>query len=194
MSLIPDGKGGVTLLDGNDGGAYKQHADSNQEFDQTRWGTGANKGFETLLPYGAAMAKDGTVYAGLQDNGQLKILPNGEEHTVYVGDGTFALVDPKNSKIAYDELPNAGINVSKDGGSTWASIDPGLKDPDFVAPMVMDPGDAKHIVAAGRDIAETTAGPDTTTCRPDPSDPTSCTAGRHRLEVRLRPRHEEPPG
>ena len=39
------------------------------------WGNGANKGFETLLPYGAAMAKDGTVYAGLQDNGQLKISP-----------------------------------------------------------------------------------------------------------------------
>ena len=117
------------------------------------------------------MAKDGTVYAGLQDNGQLKILPNGEQHTVYVGDGTFALVDPDNSKIAYDELPNAGINVSTDGGSTWTSIDPTLEDPDFVAPMVMDPGDAKHIVAAGRDIAETTAGPDTTTCKAGPERP-----------------------
>ena len=172
--LIPDGSGGVTLLAGNDGGAYKQHADPSQEFDQTRWGTGANNGFHTLLPYGAAMAKDGTVYAGLQDNGQLKILPNGEQHTVYVGDGIFALVDPDNSQIAYDELPNAGINVSTDGGTTWSSIDPSLDDPDFVAPMVMDPKDAKHILTGGRDIAETTAGPDTTTCKTDPNDPTSC--------------------
>ena len=173
-TLIPDGNGGVTLVVGNDGGVYKQHADSGGEFSQLNWGDGANNGFHTLLPYGAAMAKDGTVYAGLQDNGQLKILPNGEQHTVYVGDGTFALVDPDNSQIAYDELPNAGINVSKDGGQTWSSIDPSLADPDFVAPMVMDPGDAKHIVAAGRDIAETTSGPDTTTCKNDPSDPTSC--------------------
>src|SRR3954451_21012787 len=170
IALVPDGKGGVTLVDGNDGGAYTQHADSGQEFDNNRWGNGANNGFETLLPYGAAMAKDGTVYAGLQDNGQLKILPNGEQHTVYVGDGTFALVDPNDSKIAYDELPLAGINVTTDGGSTWSSIDPLLDDPDFVAPMVMDPNDAKHIVTGGRDIAETTSGPDTTTCPPgDPS-------------------------
>src|SRR4051812_2949296 len=171
-TIIPDGKdGGATLIVGNDGGVYKQHADAGQDFDQTHWGEGANKGFHTLLPYGAAMAKDGTVYAGLQDNGQLKILPNGEQHDTYVGDGTFALVDPKDSKIAYDELPNAGINVTTDGGSTWASIDPLLDDPDFVAPMVMDPGDAKHIVAGGRDIAETTSGPDTTTC---PTGDPSC--------------------
>jgi photosystem II stability/assembly factor-like uncharacterized protein len=173
-TLIPVSGGGVTLIVGNDGGVYKQHADQNGEFSQLNWGDGANKGFNTLLPYGAAMAKDGTVYGGLQDNGQLKILPNGEQHTVYVGDGIFALVDPNNSQIAYDELPNAGINVSTDGGSTWKSIDPSLDDPDFVAPMVMDPGDAKHILAGGRDIAETTAGPDTTTCKTDPSDPTSC--------------------
>jgi hypothetical protein len=39
----------------------------------------------------------------------------------------------------------------------------------------MDPGNAKHILAAGRDIAETTSGPDTTTCKnPSSSDPTSC--------------------
>jgi hypothetical protein len=168
-ALVPDDNGGVTLVVGNDGGAYTQHVDANSDFDQLHWGDGANVGFNTLLPYGVAMAKDGTVYGGLQDNGELKILPNGEVHTVYVGDGTFALVDPDNSQIAYDELPNAGINVSTDGGSSWASIDPLLDDPDFVAPMVMDPRDAKHIMAGGRDIAETTAGPDTTTCKDDPT-------------------------
>jgi hypothetical protein len=172
--LVPDGQAGVTLVVGNDGGVYKQHSTTDQDFEQTRWGDGANNGFNTLLPYSAAMAKDGTVYGGLQDNGQLKILPNGEQHTVYVGDGTFALVDPDDSKIAYDELPGAGINVSTDGGSSWSSIDPQLDDPDFVAPMVMDPGNANHILTAGRDIAETTAGPKTTTCKTDPNDPTSC--------------------
>jgi hypothetical protein len=157
----------VNLVAGNDGGVYKQHANSDQDFSQDRWDTDANDGFNTLLPYGVAMAKDGTVYGGLQDNGQLKISPNGEQHTVYVGDGTFALVDPGHSNIAYDELPNAGINVTEDGGVTWTSIDPFLDDADFVAPMVMDPKNAKHILAGGRDIAETTSGPATTTCKPD---------------------------
>ncbi|MEA3019921.1 MAG: hypothetical protein QOI47_1445 [Actinomycetota bacterium] len=175
IAWVPDGSGGVTLVVGNDGGAYRQHAASGSELTQLGWGDGANIGFETLLPYGAAMAKDGTVYAGLQDNGQLKILPNGEQHTVYVGDGTFALVDPNRSNIAYDELPNAGINVTTDGGSTWTSMDPSVKSADFVAPMVMDGADAKHLLAAGRDIAETTSGATTTTCRPVASDPTSCT-------------------
>ncbi|MEA2427848.1 MAG: hypothetical protein QOF37_1476, partial [Thermoleophilaceae bacterium] len=32
VALVPDGKGGVTLFDGNDGGAYAQHVDSGQEF------------------------------------------------------------------------------------------------------------------------------------------------------------------
>src|SRR3954454_17740919 len=159
--VIPDGQdGGATLVVGNDGGVYKQHADAGQDFDQMRWGDGANKGFNTLLPYAAAMAKDGTVYGGLQDNGQLKILPNGEQHTVYVGDGIFALVDPNDSKIAYDELPLAGINVTTDGGTTWTCIAPGLTSADFVAPMVMDPNDARHIVAVGRQVAEKTDGPD----------------------------------
>jgi hypothetical protein len=170
-ALVPDGKGGLTLVVSNDGGVYSQHADSGQEFDQSRWGLGNNESFYTLLPYGVAVAKDGTAYAGLQDNGQMKIDPDGTQHAVYVGDGTFALVDPDNSQVNYDELPLAGINVSTDGGKSYSSIDPGLTDPDFVAPMVMDPGDAKHLMVVGREVKETTFGPDTTSpC--DESDPT----------------------
>jgi hypothetical protein len=159
--MVPDVNGGVTLLVGNDGGVYKQHAAANGEFTQLAWGDGANTGFNTILPYGVAMAKDGTVYGGLQDNGELKILPNGDQHTVYVGDGIFALVDPDDSDVAYDELPLAGVNVTTDGGTTWTSIDPGLKSPSFVAPLLMDPADANHIFVAGREIAESDKGPAT---------------------------------
>ena len=170
-AIIPDGQGGLTLVVGNDGGVYAQHAASGEEFDQSRWGLGNNDGFYTLLPYGVAVAKDGTAYAGLQDNGQLKIDPDGTQRSVYVGDGTFAMVDPDNSQVNYDELPNAGINVSTDGGKSYSSIDPNLTNPDFVAPMVMDPGDAKHLMVVGREVKESTFGPDTTTpC--DPNDPT----------------------
>jgi hypothetical protein len=158
--LVPDENGGQTLVVGNDGGAYTQHVDANGEFNQLSWGEGANEGFHTLLPYGVAMAKDGVAWAGLQDNGQLKITPDGKQFATYVGDGIFALVDPDNSKIAYDELPLAGINVTKDGGTTWTDIAPTLTSPDFVAPMVMDPKDPRHIMTMGREIVDKRDGPD----------------------------------
>jgi hypothetical protein len=161
--ISPTGEDGITLFVGNDGGVYSQTVNRTVgEFNRTGWGQGTNEGFHTLLPYGVAMAKDGTVFAGLQDNGQLKITPAGDQFATYVGDGTMALVEPDDSKVAYGALPNAGTYVTKDGGVTWTSIDPGLTDADFVAPLVMDPLDPKHIVTAGREIAETKAGPDTT--------------------------------
>ena len=64
----------VDLIAGNDGGNYKQHSDSGR-FDKASWGEGNQTGFHTLLPYGVAMAKDRTVWAGLQDNGQMRIDP-----------------------------------------------------------------------------------------------------------------------
>ncbi|MEA2292418.1 MAG: hypothetical protein QOE86_57 [Solirubrobacteraceae bacterium] len=157
---IPDGSGGETLIVGNDGGAYKQHVDAGGEFSQGSWGKGANEGFHTLLPYGAAMSSDGTVYAGLQDNGQLKITPDGKQYATYVGDGTFALIEPDNPDVGYDELPNAGINVTTDGGRTYSDISPALTEADFVAPMVMDPKDKRHIMVTGRKLAEKHDGPD----------------------------------
>ncbi len=165
--LVPDGSGGLTLLVGNDGGVYRQHVDSTGEFNQHSWGRGANEGFHTLLPYGASMAKDGTVYAGLQDNGEMKITPDGSQYATYVGDGIFSLVDPDNSDVAYGELPGAGVYGTTDGGRTWTGMSPQLTDPDFTAPFVMDPKDADHLVVAGNEIAETTIGPDTTG-RPSP--------------------------
>ena len=175
--LIPDGSGGLTLMVGNDGGVYTQHVDSSGEFSQSGWGHGANEGFHTLLPYGAAMAKDGTVFAGLQDNGQLKITPDGKQFATYVGDGIYAAVDPNNSKTAWGELPATPVYFTTDGGQTWTQSDPGMSDADFVAPFVMDPTDAKHLAVGGRQIKEDTVGTDVAPgCNPDasPPDPT-CT-------------------
>jgi photosystem II stability/assembly factor-like uncharacterized protein len=174
--LIPDGKGGLTLMVGNDGGVYTQHVDSSSEFSQNNWGTGANEGFHTLLPYGAAMAKDGTVFAGLQDNGQLKITPDGKQFATYVGDGIYALVNPDNSKEAWGELPATPVYFTTDGGQTWTQSDPGLTDADFVAPFVMDPKNAKHLVVGGRQIKEDTVGTDVGDgCNPNAVPPTPCT-------------------
>ena len=159
---IPDRVGGgVTLAVGNDGGFYKQHAMPGQELNNGGWGDGNQSGFHTLLPYDVAMAKDGTVYAGLQDNGHLKITPDGQQFSIYGGDGTFAEVDPDNSDVAYESTPGANIRVSTDGGSTWRSMAPPITNAKFVNPFEMDATDANHIVTAGRQVVETIYGPNT---------------------------------
>ena len=110
-SWIPDGTGGVTLAVGNDGGFYKQHVSAGQELNNGGWGNGDQTGFSTLLPYDAAMANDGTVYAGLQDNGELKITPDHKQYEVYGGDGGMTEVDPSNSNVAYEEYTYGDMSV-----------------------------------------------------------------------------------
>jgi photosystem II stability/assembly factor-like uncharacterized protein len=166
--FIQDGQGGVTLVVGNDGGAYSQRVGSGGDFDNTHWGRGINTDLHTLQPYDAEMAKDGTVYAGLQDNGELKIQPDQQQFGVYGGDGFFTAVDPDNSNVAYEEYTAGAISVTTDGGKNWMSMDPQLTSPQFSNPFIMDPTDAKHLITAGRDVEETTAGPDTVQC----ADPT----------------------
>ncbi|MGH2709727.1 MAG: hypothetical protein ACRDH9_00780 [Actinomycetota bacterium] len=160
---VPDATGGgVTLLVGNDGGAYKQHVGSGGEFAASGWGDGANDGFNTLLPYFAAMAKDGTVWFGLQDNGSGKIDPTtGKQYMTFGGDGFFTAVDPDNSDIAYSEVTAGSMRVTTDGGVTWREMNPFLTGPKFSNPFVMDPLDANHLMTAGKEVVESTFGPDT---------------------------------
>ncbi|MEA2497650.1 MAG: hypothetical protein QOH26_55 [Actinomycetota bacterium] len=165
---VPDGEGGVTFIVGNDGGVYRQVAQEGEEFDNTKWGKGANQGFNTLLPYDARIAKDGTVYAGLQDNGHMKITPEGKQITVFGGDGFYAAVDPLNSNIAYEEYVGAVMAVTIDGGKNWKDIDPLLANPAFGTPFIMDPKDPLHLMVGGRDIRETIYGANTTS--PSSSD------------------------
>jgi hypothetical protein len=161
----PGTPGGVRLLVGNDGGAYRYRfeEDSDTELDNTHWGPGDNDGFGTLLPYHAAMAKDGTVWAGLQDNGNMRIDPTSrKQYETYGGDGFFTAVDPDNSKVAYEEYTYGAMSVTTDGGTTWKSIDPTLTSAKFSNPFVMDPTDARHLLTAGREVVETIHGADTT--------------------------------
>lgn len=163
--LDPEVEGGVQLVVGNDGGAYRYRfeEDTDTELDNANWGRGDQAGFQTLLPYFAAMANDGTVWAGLQDNGNLKIDgKTRKQYETYGGDGFFAAVDPKNSDISYEEYTNAAMSVTTDGGTTWTDINPGLTASKFSNPFVMDPTDADHLVTAGREVVETLVGPETT--------------------------------
>ena len=162
---VPQGTN-ATIVVGNDGGAFAQAQQAGASvtpYDNNHWGNGINHGMHTLLPYDAQMSKDGTVYGGLQDNGELKITPEGKQIMSYGGDGFFSAVDPDNSKVAYEEYTGGDISVTTDGGLNWSDIQPCYTDGQFSTPFLMDPTNAKHLVAGGSDIEETTFGPKTTT-------------------------------
>jgi hypothetical protein len=160
---LPQPQGGVRLLVGNDGGAYTQTANRGEEFLNTKWGRGANLGFNTLLPYDAQVAKDGTIWSGLQDNGELRIAPDGKQYEVYGGDGGYSAVDPDDARTAYEEYVLGDMRATTDGGSTWTDITPPTDTYQFINPFVMDPADAQHLMTAGTKVYETFKGPNTTT-------------------------------
>lgn len=144
---------GSTLVVGNDGGAYTQKVPSTGLLTPAGFGKGADEGFNTLLPYGVARAKDGTTYAGLQDNGTIKVTPDGRQVEMYGGDGTYVLTDPDDSNHVLGATPNGALNLSHDGGRTWANAEPSnLRNGAFLTPFVMDPTDRKRLGVAGRNI------------------------------------------
>jgi hypothetical protein len=168
--FVADGVGGVTLYAGNDGGAYKQHVQAGQDFSNDNWGDGLNTGLNTLQPYDAQLAKDGTVVAGLQDNGEMKISPNGREDMIFGGDGFYSGIDPNNSQRIVEEYANGAVSGSIDGGKSWESFNPGLTSPQFATPLTLDPKNADHLQVAGREVMQTPY-PYSMHCYPDPSIP-----------------------
>jgi hypothetical protein len=158
-AFIPEAGGGVTLVVANDGGVYKQEANPGQEFTQTRWGSGSNMGFHTLMPYHAVMARDGTVWMGLQDNGTAKIEPKDQRQVMTLGgDGFFVAVNPDDPKIAFGEYTYADMSATTDGGESWSAMTPPVTNAQFSNPFVMDPLNPDHLVTAGRQVVETLSG------------------------------------
>ncbi len=172
--FVPDGSGGVTLYAGNDGGAYTQHVSAGQDFSNDSWGKGINDGLHTLQPYDVSAAKDGTLVAGLQDNGTIKISPSGRQDMVFGGDGFFAGIDPGNSQRIVEEYTYGGVNGSTDGGRSWTSYPPDGFDSTtalFATPFGIDPANANHMMIAGRYIAQTPYPYQAHCIGPDPCSP-----------------------
>ncbi len=159
--MLPDDDGNVTVLVGNDGGVARQTVDANTPFNQLNWELDQNNGLQTLLPYEADIANDGTAYMALQDNGQLRIHPEERQFmsSQFGGDGVWTRVDPENSLYVWESVQGAAMNVSADGGVTWASADPPSPNKQFVPAAEMDPLDSFHIVAGGSQINENILGP-----------------------------------
>lgn len=161
------GEDGVSLIVGNDGGVYRQDVAAGGDLDNAAWGDGNVDGFQTLLPYFAAPARDGRVWFGLQDNGSGYIDPEEDLQPLqtFGGDGFFTAVDPKDSDIAYYETPGAAMAVTSDGGQTSSSVEPPAEGGPyrFSNPFIMDPNDALQLATGGSRIYVTDVGPATTT-------------------------------
>jgi hypothetical protein len=161
-AMIPDGKGGVTLLAGSDGGTFAQHASKGQHFTNQRWGNGLNATISALQPYDAQMAKDGTIVSGNQDNGEMKISPNGNESEILGGDAFYTVINPKQSKDIWEEYTYGATSLTLDGGNSWYGITPGdCGDPTtalFATPIEQDPTQTGHILVGCTQIQEAAHG------------------------------------
>ena len=157
--------GDAELFVGHDGGLSTQVASTPtiDDFDQNSWKLEQNNGLSTLLPYSAVWANDGVAYAGLQDNGHMRVNPDEDfaQYETYGADGTFAAVDPNNSDYAWESVQNGSMNVTTDGGVSWRAAETPDANVRFVNPFEMDPLDPNHLISGGKVIYETLAGPNT---------------------------------
>ena len=164
--FIPQADGGVRLIVGNDGGVFAQTAAPGGELNNSSWGDGAQgdgaQTLQTLLPYDVALAKDGTAWMGLQDNGTVKIADTAEQPKRVIatlgGDGFFVGVDPDNANVAYGEYVEGSLKATKDGGKTWTEMSPPITNAQFSNPFALDPHDPDHLLTAGNEVVETGSG------------------------------------
>jgi photosystem II stability/assembly factor-like uncharacterized protein len=157
---LPLKAGSVTRLwSGNDGGIFRQdsHATDDQSgFDNEHWFSGAF--YNTLLPYRAVKGDDGSVIAGLQDNGTVKYYP-GERDAIVIcgGDGTGVAIDPDNASVFYCQA-NGSLTVTTNGGKSTSDAGAPAAPAFLPAAFAMDPTNAKHLVIGDTAVYETTKG------------------------------------
>jgi hypothetical protein len=149
---------------GNDGGI--QTANNIATVTQTSGWTNLANNLGITQFYGGAAAADGSrMLGGSQDNDNLRYTTAGGEtwYQAETGDGGYCAIDFTNSMILYGEYVNLRVEKSTNGGNSYFSAINGLTDAGtgnslFIAPFVMDPGNANVLVAGARSIWRTTNG------------------------------------
>jgi hypothetical protein len=169
VAFVPLQNGVSRLYTGSDGGIFSQNTHTTDlgyvGYDNSSWHW-LNLGLATTQPYYAVEGSDGTIYAGLQDNGEVKIEPGstrGDE--VFGGDGFDTAVVPGNDLQVYEEYTYGDISVSTSGGRSWNDIssceaNDGSTN-QFATPFGLDPRNANHLVSVGRYIDESVNGVNT---------------------------------
>ena len=202
-----NGGSNKTLYFGNDGGIYRA-GNYSTVARSTGW-TNLNNNLGITQFYGvAANAATGNVIGGTQDNGTLFYSPAAGAQgwtTTFGGDGGFSAADPTNANIYYGEYTYLNLHRSTDAGASadyisgqvwngsdwvWKAapyrIDDAMnKAANFVAPFVLDPNNANHLLAGGASLWRTndartpntaTKGPAWTAIKPPLSSHTSISA------------------
>ena len=164
VGIIAKTPNGIRLYTGNDGGFFRQdsHAlqDGRNGFDQDTWADMNH--LPTVQPYHIARTPAGQYVTALQDNGGGLFTPGGVNTLISSGDGVLAMAT-SNPDVFYTSAQGAILYVTKDRGKHITEIQPDLTAAGFTSPIVMDPLDENHLVAAAQDVQETTKGPNTTT-------------------------------
>lgn len=147
------------LWSGNDGGTFYQdaHATTDQTgFDNASWKSVAT--YNTLLPYRAVKGSDGSVIAGLQDNGTVKWEEGvATALAICAGDGTGVATAPDRPNTFYCQ-ENGSLSVTTDGGRTLSDTGSPAAPAFQPAAFVMDPLDERHLMIADSSVYETLKG------------------------------------
>lgn len=167
VSTHPDQHAGLPLKNGsstrlwtgNDGGTFFQDEHTTPDlsgFDNEHWKSVAT--YNTLLPYRAVKASDGTVIAGLQDNGTV-IWRKGDKLGVIIcgGDGTGVATAWETPTTMYCQ-ENGTLSVSTDGGKTTHGTGAPAAPQFQPAAFTMDPTDESHLLIADSTLYETVRG------------------------------------
>jgi photosystem II stability/assembly factor-like uncharacterized protein len=149
----------------NDGGAWKTL--NGNAGTGTTW-TDLNTNLATTQFYaGDAAANYATtpvVAGGSQDNGTSRSASAslGQWNAILGGDGGYVAVSKTDPKTIYAEYPSGSLqkttNASAGSAVSWASIAPSCGAAQFVAPFVMDPNNASHLIFGGANLCETMNG------------------------------------
>jgi hypothetical protein len=154
---------GVRLYTGNDGGFFWQdsHAlpDGRNAFDNDGWKD--MNALASLQPYDVARKPDGEFLIANQDNGAGFFKRGKSEILVSSGDGTQTEAT-SNPDVWYSSAQNLHLYVTTNHGDDIKSISPDVAGAAFLSPFLVDPTDENHLVAAGREIKESTKGAATT--------------------------------
>ena len=164
-----DGAANRRMYVGTDGGIFRtenargqvaagNRAPCSPEVSQVAW-VSLNNGYEVTQFYHGAVFPDGAKYlGGAQDNGVLvgsdDAGPNAWRE-VLAGDGGYVAV--ASPSVIYAATTGLSIRKSVDGGVRWTAATTGISNSgfNFIAPFVVDPGDATRLWTGGRQMWRT---------------------------------------
>ncbi len=142
-----------TVFHGSDGGVFKT---SSFKASSLVWQELNNKLSITQF-YGAAMAPNGTIIGGTQDNGTIRYTGNTESWVRKIGgDGCYCAADPTDSNYVYGQVYWIRIYRSSNGGQSFSRIatSSNIKDQgsNFIPHIKLDPNDPNRMYFAGASL------------------------------------------